>query len=177
MKYNKIDKQLFIENRQRFMAQMKPNCIAIFHANDQMMRNGDCYFPFRQNSDLFYLTGLDQEDVILVLYPNCPKGKAFEQIIFTKQTNEHIAVWDGYKYTKEDASETSGIETIHWLSAMKNVLNEMILLSDGIYVNSNENDRADVAYPTKDQRHTKILSDEYPGHPLHRSQPIMKKLR
>ena len=102
MKYKKINQSLFIENRNRFTAQMKPNSIAIFYSNDQMTRSGDSHFKYRQNSDLFYLTGLDQEEIVLVLFPDCPKGKSFQEIIYTKQTNKHIAIWEGYKYTKKD---------------------------------------------------------------------------
>ncbi len=99
-RYEKINSKLFELNRKRFTELMKPNSIAIFQSADLLTRNGDCFYPFRQNSDLFYLSGLDQEDVVLVLYPNCPKGKDFEAVIFTKQTNDYIKVWEGYKYTK-----------------------------------------------------------------------------
>lgn len=177
MKYKKINAALFKENRAQFAAQMKPNSIAIFHSNDRMFRNGDCHFPYRQNSDLFYLTGLDQEEVILVLYPDCPKGKKFEEIVFTKQTNEHIAVWEGYKYTKEDAGQTAGIKSVYWLDEMQPLLNELILLADTIYVNSNENDRAEMDYPSRDVRHAQALKKEYVGHNFERAQPIFKNLR
>lgn len=177
MRYQKADPELFINNRKRFTAEMEPNSIAIFHANDMMMRNGDCHFPFRQQSDLFYLSGLDQEEVILVLYPDCPKGKKFEEVVFTKQTNKHIAVWEGYKYTKEDAAATSGVKNVLWLSEMPAVLNEMILLADNIYINTNENDRAVSDYATRDVRHANQLQQQYVGHTFLRAQPILKDLR
>jgi Xaa-Pro aminopeptidase len=177
MKYGKINSNLFKENRARFVAQMKPNSIAIIHSNDMMSRNGDAHFPYRQSSDLFYLTGLDQEEVILVLYPDCPRGNQFKEIIFTKQTNEHIAVWEGYKYTKEDASATSGINTVHWLDEMQPLFNELILLAENIYVNTNENDRAVSDYPSRDVRHALGLKKEYVGHNFERAQPILKNLR
>jgi len=177
MKYQKINPQLFVENRQRFAKQMKPNSIAIFHSNDMMMRNGDCHFPYRQNSDMFYLSGLDQEEVILVLFPDCPKGKKYQEVVFTKQTNEHIAVWDGYKYTKEDAATTSGVDTVFWLSEQQPLLNELILLADNVYVNSNENDRAANDYMTRDVRHAQALKKNYPAHEFYRAQPILKSLR
>ncbi len=177
MRYQKIDSKLFVENRKRFVAQMKPNSIAIFHANDMMMRNGDTHFVYRQNSDLFYLSGLDQEEVVLVLFPNCPKGKKFEEIIFTKQTNEHIAVWEGYKYTKEDAAATSGVKSVYWLDEMDSTLNELILLADNIYVNTNENDRAVSDYATRDVRKAIELKHQYVGHNFLRSQSILKQLR
>lgn len=177
MKYQKIDAALFVENRKRFVAQMKPNSIAIFHSNDMMSRNGDCHFPYRQDSDMFYLTGLDQEEVILVLYPDCPRGEQFKEIVFTKQTNEHIAVWEGYKYTKEDASKTSGVETVYWLDEQQPLFNELILLADNIYVNTNENDRAACDYPSRNVRHANALKQEYVGHIFLRAQPILKSLR
>ncbi len=177
MKYQAINPSLFIENRRRFTAQMKPNSIAIFHSNDRMSRNGDCHHAFRQHSDLFYLCGLDQEEVVLVLFPDCPKGKAFQELIFTKQTNEHIAVWEGYKYTKEDAKASSGINSVHWLDQQQPLLNELILLADTIYINSNENDRADEDYPSRDVRFAHELKQKYPAHKLKRSQIIMKSLR
>ncbi len=177
MKYKNINPQLFVENRKRFTAQMKPNSIAIFHANDMMMRNGDCHFAYRQNSDLFYLTGLDQEEVVLVLFPDCPKGKSFQEIIFTKATNEHIAIWEGYKYTKADAASTSGIPNIYWTSEMSSLLNELILLADNVYINTNENDRAASDYASRDVRHAQELKSHYVGHHFLRSQPIMKNLR
>lgn len=177
MKYDKIDSTLFKENRARFAAKMKPNSIAIIHSNDMMSRNGDAHFPYRQSSDLFYLTGLDQEEVILVLYPDCPRGNQFKEIIFTKQTNEHIAVWEGYKYTKEDASATSGVGSIYWLDEMQPLFNELILLAENIYVNTNENDRAVSDYPSRDVRHALALKKEYVGHNFERAQPILKHLR
>ncbi len=177
MKYSAINSTLFSENRRRFIAQMKPNSIAIFHSNDRMSRNGDCHHAYRQHSDLFYLCGLDQEEVVLVLYPDCPKGNNFQEIIFTKQTNEHIAVWEGYKYTKEDAAATSGVDSVYWLNEQQPLLNELILLADTIYVNSNENDRADEDYPSRDVRYALQMKQQYPGHGFERSQKIMKSLR
>lgn len=176
-KYSQISPRLFELNRKRFTQMMEPNSIAIFYSADQLTRNGDCFFPFRQNSDLFYLTGLDQEEVVLVLYPDCPKGNSFKEIVFTRQTNEHIKIWEGYKYTKDDASQTSGVATVYWSSDMASILNELILLSDAVYVNANENDRASGEVPVRDERLSKILMDKYPAQRFIRSAPLMKKLR
>ena len=176
-RYQDIPAALFQLNRQRFMQKMKPNSIAIFHAADLLPRNGDCFFPFRQDSDLFYLSGLDQEEVVLVLYPNCPKGKAFEEVIFTKKTSEYIKIWEGYKYTKEDAAQTSGVSTVAWLDSMPALLNEMILLADTIYVNGNENDRAASEVPNRNQRKALELKQQYSAHEFLRAQPILKELR
>jgi Xaa-Pro aminopeptidase len=175
MRYNPINPELFKRNRRRFMKAMKPKSVAIFHSNDMMPRNGDQYFPFRQNSDLFYLSGLDQPEVVIVLFPNCVKD-GFEEIAFIKKTNEYIARWEGHKYTKEEARQVSGIERIYWLDDMDNVLNELILLATRIYVNSNENDRYVSDIDTRDLRCTHELMKKYPTHKYHRSQPIMKKL-
>jgi Xaa-Pro aminopeptidase len=176
-KYSAISSDLFALNRKRFSDKMKPNSVAIFHAADLLTRNGDCFFPFRQNSDIFYLSGLDQEETVLVLYPDCPKGKEYEAVIFTKQTNDYIKVWEGYKYTKEDASKTSGIPTVIWLDSMPALLNELILLADNIYINANENDRASGQVPVRDERLALELKAKYPAHNFVRSAPIMKKLR
>lgn len=177
MRYNTVNPTLFKENRARFVAQMKPNSIAIIHSSDMMSRNGDTHFPYRQSSDLFYLTGLDQEEVVLVLFPDCPRGNQFKEIIFTKETNEHIAVWEGYKYTKKDASKTSGVGSVYWLDEMQPLFNELILLAETIYVNTNENDRAAMDYPSRDVRHALALKKEYVGHNFERAQPILKNLR
>jgi Xaa-Pro aminopeptidase len=115
--------------------------------------------------------------VVLVLYPNCPKGKTFEEVIFTKQTNEYIMIWEGYKYTKEDAAATSGIDTVMWTDTMSNALNEMILLADHVYLNANENDRAAGEVPVRDERLALEMKAQYPAHCFHRAAPIMKKLR
>ena len=176
-KYSSIPSELFASNRKRFTEKMKPNSIAIFHAADLLTRNGDCFFPFRQNSDVFYLSGLDQEETVLVLYPDCPKGKDYEAVIFTKQTNDYIKVWEGYKYTKEDASQVSAIPTVLWLDSMPALLNEMILLADNVYMNANENDRASGQVPVRDERLALELKAKYPAHNFVRSAPIMKKLR
>ncbi len=176
-KYAAVNNELFALNRKRFTELMKSNSIAIFHSADQLTRNGDCFFPFRQNSDLFYLSGLDQEEVVLVLYPGCPKGKEFEAIVFTKQTNDYIKVWEGYKYTKEDAAQTSGIPTVMWLDNMPALLNELILLADRVYLNANENDRASGQVPVRDERLALEMKAKYPAHKFARTAPLMKKLR
>lgn len=177
MRYDKLPVNLFQKNRERFMQQMKPKSIAIFQANDELPRNGDCYFPFRQNSDLFYLSGLDQEACVLVLFPDCPKGENFRELVFTKKTNDYIKVWDGYKYTQEDVTETSGIKKVYWLEDMDTILNELILLADTVYLNSNENDRAASETAERNLRLGKSLQQKYAFHEFERAQPILKKLR
>ncbi len=174
-RYDPINAELFILNRKRFTDQMKPNSIAIFHSNDMMPRNGDAFYDFRQNSDLFGLCGLDQEESILVLFPDCSKI-GFEEVAFIRETNDHIKVWEGYKYTKEDARNVSGIQKVIWTSEMARVFNELVLLADTIYVNTNENDAFSAAVPSRDTQEIRILKDKYPAHNYERSQTILKQL-
>ena len=108
MKYLPISNQLFVQNRRRFAQQMQPNTLAVFHSYDLMPRNGDAFFPFRQNSDLFYLSGLDQEETILVLYQDCVKD-GFQEVVFIKKTDEYIRRWEWEMYTKEQARQVSGV--------------------------------------------------------------------
>lgn len=178
MKYKALPVELFELNRERFAAQMQPNSIAIFHSNDPMPRSGDTHFTFRQNADLFYLSGLDQAETILVLYPNCPKGKEFEAVVFTRQTNEYIQVWEGYKYSKNEVAAISGISNVHWLDAVDSLLNEMIMLADVAYLNGNENDRGHfIPAMCANTRYAQEFRQKYPSQKVERAQPIMKKLR
>ncbi|MFT5165985.1 MAG: Xaa-Pro aminopeptidase [Saprospiraceae bacterium] len=175
MKYAPINPDLFRLNRRRFTSQMKSGSIAIFHSNDLMPRNGDQFHPFRQNSSLFSLCGLDQEQTVLVLFPGCVK-EGFHEIVFTKKTDNYIATWEGHKYTKEEAKAVSGIEKIYWLDEMDIILHELILLAQRIYVNNNENDRNITEVPSKDLRFTQYLQTHYPAHKYHRSQPILRNM-
>ncbi len=175
MRYDPIDSQLFVQNRKRFVREMRPESIALFHANDQMPRNGDQYFEFRQNSNLFYLCGLDQPEVVLVLFPDCIK-ETFREILFIKRCNEKISIWEGYKYTKEDARRISGVEKIYFLDEMPNILHELMLLAKRIYTNIPENDRFQPEVESRDARFTREYVQKYPAHKFHRAQPILKKL-
>ena len=175
MRYQPINPELFKLNRRRFIRKMLPDSIAIFHSNDLMPRNGDTFHPFRQNSDLFYLSGLDQEETVVVLFPDCVKEE-FQEIAFIKRTDEFIAIWQGEKLTKEKATAISGIQKVYWLDQMDNILNELILLSKRIYVNPNENDRFNSAVEDRNLRFAKALQKRYPLHKYHRSQPLLKKL-
>ena len=108
MKYKALNVELFQHNRRRFTNELRPGTVAVFNSNDMMPRSGDTCFPFRQNTGLFWLSGIDQEESMLFLFPGCPKEK-HEEVLFIKRTNEHIAVWEGHKYTKEEAAAASGI--------------------------------------------------------------------
>ena len=135
MKYDLIDSKLFIKNRNNFMAQMKPNSLAVFNSNDIYPTGADSTLPFAQHRDIFYLSGVDQEESILVLFPDCPKEK-HREILFLKETNDHIAVWEGEKLTKEKAFKTSGIKTVYWLQEMEKVLFELMTQCDTVYINT-----------------------------------------
>ena len=174
MKYLPIDVELFKSNRQRFMRNMRPGSIAIFHSNDRMVRNGDSHFPFRQNSDLFYLSGLDQEETVVVLFPDCVK-EGFREVAFIKKTNDLIKRWEGEKYTKEEARAVSGIEKVYWLEEMDTILHELILLARRVYVNLPEHDRFIPDVPSRDLRFARQLQERYPAHRFHRVQPLLKK--
>ena len=175
MKYKKLPTELFLNNRARFTKHMKPNSIAIFHSNDMMPRNGDQYHDFRQNSDLFALCGMDQEESVLILYPDCIKP-GFQEVLFLRKTNEYIKIWEGHKYTKEEAKDVSGIQKVYWTEDMDSVLNELILMADHIYVNTNENDRFNSAVPSRDARYTALYKERYPAHNFLRSQQISKRI-
>ncbi|WP_316830698.1 Xaa-Pro aminopeptidase [Pedobacter aquatilis] len=176
MKYPQINQDLFILNRNNFAKHLKKNSLAIFQANDEFPRSGDQSFIFKQNPDLFYLSGIDQEQTILLLYPDCP-NPLYRQVLFLRQTNDYIKVWEGYKYTKEQAKAASGIESIYWLEDFDNILHSIIHYADHIYLNTNENDRYAHSVPYRDIRFIEQMRNKYPLHHYERSAPIMRELR
>lgn len=176
MKYLPIKNTLFIQNRKNLSALLEPNSLAVFNSNDIMPTNADGTMPFKQNSDLFYLSGIDQEESILVLFPDCPEEK-HKEVLFLKETNEMIAIWEGHKYTKEEAFETSGIKTVYWLSQFEQVFNGLMAKAKNVYLNSNEHLRATVEVQTRDARFAKWCQEKYPLHQYTRSAPLMHHLR
>ncbi|NNF86119.1 MAG: M24 family metallopeptidase, partial [Winogradskyella sp.] len=176
MKYDLIDNNLFIKNRKNFASHMKPNSLAIFNSNDIYPISADSTLPFAQHRDIFYLSGVDQEESILVLFPDCPKEK-HREILFLKETNDHIAVWEGEKLTKEKAFETSGIKTVYWLQDLEKILFELMTQCETIYINTNEHYRASVETETREDRFTKWLKAKYPAHNVAKSNPILQRLR
>lgn len=175
-KYDAINSELFIENRKKFIAKMAPNSIAIFTSNDVMPRSADGFHNFRQNSDLFYLTGIDQEESYLVLYPDNPNPQGRE-VLFLRETNEHIAVWEGYKYTKDHAKEISGISGIIWNNKLEQLLGSWVYSAENIYLNWNEHGRFDTEVPYKDVRFVQKMKNTFPLHNFKRSAPLMTSLR
>ena len=176
MKYLPIDKQLFIQNRAKFAEKMTPNSMAIFNSNDVYPISADSTLPFAQQRDIFYLSGVDQEESVLVIFPDCPK-KENREILFLKETNEHIAVWEGEKLDKPKALQTSGIATVYWLQDMQKVLFELMTQAEIVYINTNEHYRASIETETRDARFIKWLQEKYPAHTYKRCQPIIQRLR
>ena len=176
MKYDPIDAALFVKNRANFTSKMLPNSLAIFNSNDIYPVSADSTLPFEQHRDIFYLSGVDQEESILVLFPDCPKEK-HRELLFLKETNSHIAVWEGEKLTKDAAYKASGIKTVYWLKDMERVLFEILTQCSTIYINTNEHYRSNVEVETREDRFTKWLKDKYPAHNVAKSNPILQRLR
>lgn len=176
MKYNKIDTGLFIKNRAKFIAQMKPKGVAVFNSNDIYPVSADSTLPFAQHRDIFYLSGVDQEESILLLFPDAPYDH-LKEILFLKETNDHIAVWEGEKLTKEKAFEVSGIKNVVWLQDFKKTLKEVMMYSEIMYVNTNEHYRAVIETETREARFTKWWKENYPAHKVEKSNPILQHIR
>ncbi|MFT4670462.1 MAG: Xaa-Pro aminopeptidase [Ulvibacter sp.] len=176
MKYHQIDRDLFIKNRSKFMAQMKPKSVAVFNSNDIYPIGADSTMPFEQSRDIFYLSGVDQEESILLLFPDAPYEHQ-KEILFLKETNDHIAVWEGEKLTKERALAVTGIKTVHWLQDFEKVLFEMMTHAETIYINTNEHYRAAVETETREARFVKWWKEKYPAHTVAKSNPILQRIR
>lgn len=176
MKYSAIKKDLFIDNRKNFCKHLKPNSLALFVSNDILPTNADGSFGFVQNSDLFYLSGIDQEDTILLIFPDVKDGK-HKEVLFIKETSELIATWEGAKLTKEEAKEVSGIENIYWHHEFDKVIKGFIFQAEHIYLNSNEHTRRYIDMQTAQTRFNASIQQQYPLHSIQRSAPIMHKIR
>ena len=176
MKYQPINSALFIKNRKNFASLMQKNSLAIFNSNDIYPISADSTMPFEQHRDFFYLSGVDQEESVLMLFPDCP-NENLREVLFLTETNEHIAVWEGEKLTKEAAFNTSGVQTVFWLQDLEKVLFEMTTYCDTFYINTNEHYRANVVTETREDRFTKWLLAKYPAHSVAKSNPILQRLR
>lgn len=176
MRYPTIGNKLFVKNRKRFCKLLPKGCVAIFHSNDQFPRNGDQYFPFRQQSDFFYLTGIEQEKSILILAPNHP-NKKFREMLFLIETNETIAIWEGHKYTKPKAEKVSGIENIHWLADFEVNLREVLGGALKVYFNTNEYVKFFNEVPERNNRYIKEFMEKYPLYETGRAAPLLAQLR
>lgn len=176
MKYEQIDAQLYIRNRAKFIQRMEPQTLAVFNSNDIYPISADSTMPFQQHRDILYLTGADQEESILVLFPDA-SNEAHREVLFLKETNEHIAVWEGAKLTKEQATAASGIRTIYWLQQFPTIFKQMMAEVKGIYLNTNEHLRADTTVQTREDRFILQVKQDYPAHQVHKSAPIMHSIR
>lgn len=176
MKYERIDKSLFIKNREKFISQMEPNSLAIFNSNDIYPVSADSTLPFTQHRDIFYLSGVDQEESVLVIFPDAFEEK-YREMLFLKETSELIAIWEGEKLTKESAFETSGIRTVFWLDQMDSIMKVVLAQADKLYINTNEHTRANTEVETREDRFIKKLKQEYPAHQYRKSAPLMHKIR
>ena len=176
MRYEPISRDLFIHNRKNFMAAMKPNSLAVFNSNDIYPIGADSTIPFQQDRNLYYLSGVDQEESVLVLFPDAPK-KEHREILFLKETNEHIAVWEGEKIDEEKALALTGVKTVYWLKDFYKIFNELMAQSEIVYINTNEHYRANVETETREMRFNKWLRENYPAHQVAKSNPILQRLR
>lgn len=176
MRYQPLPADLFVENRQRLYAKLPPNSLVIVHANDVLPTNADGSLPFIQNSDQFYLSGVDQEETILVLFPGAQDPKQRE-MLFVRETNETIAVWEGEKLTKEQATQRSGIQRVHWLTDFETQFRSVMCQADHVFLNSNEHIRATIPTETRETRFTRRCMHEYPLHGYRRLAPLMHELR
>ena len=176
MRYEPIPAGLFIRNRQNLRGLLHPDSMVILHANDIYPTNADGTMAFKQNSDLFYLTGVDQEETTLVLMPGAVDPKERE-ILFVKETNEHLAIWEGQKLTKEQAREVSGIERVEWSHTFESCLHRWVPQCGHIYLATNEHLRACVAVETRNARFIKQCQARYPLHRYERLAPLMHRLR
>lgn len=176
MRYAPIDPVLFKNNRERLTKLLKGKSLAILNANDIMPTNADGSMGFKQNSDLFYLSGIDQEESILLLFPDCPDPK-MREILFIRETNEHIATWEGYKYTKAHAREVSGIEKVLWLGQLERTLYTLIFEAEHIYLNTNEHGKGMVLPQSREERFVDWTRQRFPLHHYERLAPLMHQLR
>jgi Xaa-Pro aminopeptidase len=176
MKYQTIDAALFKLNRKNFMSQMEDGTLAVFNSNDIFPISADSTMPFQQHRDILFLSGVDQEESILVLFPNA-KNPNQREVLFLKETSELIAIWEGDKLDKNRALEVSGIASVHWLKDFQTVFKQMMAEASGIYLNTNEHLRANTEVETREDRFIKKVKQDYPTHQVHKSAPILHRLR
>jgi len=176
MRYLPVDNRLFVQNRERVAKLMKPNSVAVFNSNDIMPTSSDGTHPFIQHSDIFYLSGIDQEDSILLICPNAKEEK-HKEILFIRETNDQIALWEGPKLSKAEASEVSGIKTVYWTSDFDKIFRPSVFESEHIYLNTNEHLRAEIIVETRDARFLKKCMAAFPLHKYERLAPIMQHIR
>lgn len=176
MRYDRIDKTLYVHNRKNFTARMQPGSIAVFNSNDIITTSADSTRSFKQHTDILWLSGVDQEESILVLFPDCRDPK-HREVLFLKETSELIAIWEGEKLTKDQANETSGIKTVYWLNDFETIFNNLMAEAQNIYINTNEHLRANTEAQNREDRWIEWCKAKYPAHTYLRSNPILHDLR
>jgi len=176
MKYLPLNAGIFVQNRERFVSRMQKNAIAIFTSNDEVPSNGDAIYRFKQNSDLFWLSGITQEDSMVILFPDNPDPK-YREVLVLVRPNELKEKWDGKRLRVKEAQETSGMQTIVWLDSLDGLLQPWIHLADAIYLDSNENDRKASLVRSRDYRFIDEMKSRYPLHQYLRAAKIMKEVR
>ncbi len=176
MRYQPLPSVFYNNTRNAFMDKMEPKSIAVFNSNDTYPISADSTLPFQQHRDIFYLTGIDQEETILLLFPDAPDLN-MREVLFVRETNDHIAVWEGAKLTKEQATNRSGIKTVFWIQEFDRVLKELSTHNNTFYFNTNEHYRQAVETETREDRFIKKCKENYPAHGVAKSNPILQKLR
>ena len=176
MKYHRLNKQLFIDNRERFKSMMEPNSLAIFHSNDIYPTSADGTMPFKQATDILWLSGVDQEDSVLVIFPDAKRNED-KELLFLTETNDLIAVWEGEKLTKNEAFEVSGIKTVYWLSEFDTIMKSLMSQTENVYLLTQEHLRRNTPVQTREMRLNAELRTIYPNHNYKRSAPFLNKLR
>lgn len=176
MKYHAIDPGLFVKNRIKFAAQMQSSALAVFNSNDVFSTGADSTLPFHQHRNIFYLSGVDQEESILILFPDA-KNSMHKEILFLKETNEHIAIWDGSKLSKKQATEVSGVQTVYWLSDFDSIFDILMKEAEIVYFNNNNHYRKAVEMETREDRFIKRVKSNYPKHRIENNFSIMESLR
>ena len=176
MKYHRLNKQIFIDNRKRFKSLMEPNSLAIFHSNDIYPTSADGTMPFKQATDILWLSGVDQEDSVLVIFPDAKRDED-KELLFLTETNDLIAVWEGEKLTKKEAFEVSGIQTVYWLSEFDTIMKSLMSQTENVYLFTQEHLRRNTPVETREMRLNAELKTIYPNHNYKRSAPFLNKLR
>ena len=176
MRYQPISASFYKNNRNNFCEKLAPNSLAIFNSNDVYPISADSTMPFQQQRDLFYLCGVDQEETILLLFPDALEAK-HREILFLRETNDHIAVWEGAKLSKPQATKLTGIESIYWLSDFHRIFQELSTQCNRFYFNTNEHYRQAVETQTREDRFIEWCKKQYPAHGVAKSNPILQQLR
>ncbi len=176
MRSDPVDPALFVRNRAKLVEKLKPNTLVVIHANDITPTNADGTLQFRQNNDLYYLTGVDQEETVLVLFPDAPM-EADREILFVRETSEHIAIWEGEKLTKEQATKVSGIKSVRWVDSFEDVFHTLAPMVDVLSLHTNEHPRANTIVETRNRRFIRACQERYPLHRYERVALSLQEIR